>query len=54
MPRLVSLLVKFSGTADHSLSGAIMFNDSLTLDQCERLVTQLAKTALPFQCAHGR
>ncbi|PCH40853.1 hypothetical protein WOLCODRAFT_99424 [Wolfiporia cocos MD-104 SS10] len=34
--------------------GAIMFNDSLTIEQCQRLVKQLAKTALPFQCAHGR
>lgn len=35
-------------------SGAIMFNDSLTIDQCERLISQLSDTALPFQCAHGR
>ncbi|GBE79898.1 hypothetical protein SCP_0211000 [Sparassis crispa] len=34
--------------------GAIMFNDTLTLEQCMRLVHQLAETALPFQCAHGR
>ncbi|KAH9948429.1 hypothetical protein B0H21DRAFT_244966 [Amylocystis lapponica] len=34
--------------------GAIMFNDSLTREQCARLVGQLAETALPFQCAHGR
>ncbi|KDQ08852.1 hypothetical protein BOTBODRAFT_148476 [Botryobasidium botryosum FD-172 SS1] len=34
--------------------GAIMFNDSLTVEQCERLLTQLADTAFPFQCAHGR
>ncbi|KII95000.1 hypothetical protein PLICRDRAFT_33829 [Plicaturopsis crispa FD-325 SS-3] len=34
--------------------GAIMFNDSLTLEQCQRLVQQLSKTAFPFQCAHGR
>ncbi|OBZ76501.1 DNA mismatch repair protein MLH3 [Grifola frondosa] len=34
--------------------GAIMFNDPLTLEQCERLVRELAETALPFQCAHGR
>ncbi|TFY71357.1 hypothetical protein EVG20_g1664 [Dentipellis fragilis] len=34
--------------------GAIMFNDSLDLEQCERLILQLADTALPFQCAHGR
>jgi hypothetical protein len=31
-----------------------MFNDSLTLEQCERLVGQLSATAFPFQCAHGR
>ncbi|TFK68180.1 hypothetical protein BDN72DRAFT_898304 [Pluteus cervinus] len=34
--------------------GAIMFNDPLTLDQCERLVQRLSETAFPFQCAHGR
>lgn len=34
--------------------GAIMFNDPLTLEQCSRLVQDLASTALPFQCAHGR
>jgi DNA mismatch repair protein MLH3 len=31
-----------------------MFNDPLTLAQCEDLVASLAHTALPFQCAHGR
>ena len=31
-----------------------MFNDSLTIDQCERLVRKLSETAFPFQCAHGR
>ena len=35
-------------------TGAIMFNDSLTLGQCQRLVQQLSQTAFPFQCAHGR
>ena len=35
-------------------TGAIMFNDKLELDQCERLVHQLSKTVFPFQCAHGR
>ncbi|KZV63354.1 hypothetical protein PENSPDRAFT_758036 [Peniophora sp. CONT] len=34
--------------------GAIMFNDTLTPSQCKRLVTQLAETAFPFRCAHGR
>ncbi|KAK1231155.1 DNA mismatch repair protein [Marasmius sp. AFHP31] len=34
--------------------GAIMFNDPLNNEQCERLVQQLSETALPFQCAHGR
>ncbi|KAL0067684.1 DNA mismatch repair protein [Marasmius tenuissimus] len=35
-------------------TGAIMFNDPLNNEQCERLVQQLSETALPFQCAHGR
>ncbi|KAI0751023.1 hypothetical protein C8Q80DRAFT_1099789 [Daedaleopsis nitida] len=34
--------------------GAIMFNDTLTLEQCKALVTKLSETSLPFQCAHGR
>ncbi|EFI27752.1 hypothetical protein CC1G_14675 [Coprinopsis cinerea okayama7 len=34
--------------------GAIMFNDPLTREQCERLISQLAQAAYPFQCAHGR
>ncbi|KAI0660771.1 hypothetical protein C8Q70DRAFT_972342 [Cubamyces menziesii] len=34
--------------------GAIMFNDTLTLEQCKRLLDELSETALPFQCAHGR
>ncbi|OAX44046.1 hypothetical protein K503DRAFT_730324 [Rhizopogon vinicolor AM-OR11-026] len=34
--------------------GAIMFNDPLSLEQCQRLVKNLAATAFPFQCAHGR
>ncbi len=34
--------------------GAIMFNDILTLQQCQTLIKALCETALPFQCAHGR
>ena len=34
--------------------GAIMFNDTLSLTQCEQLVRRLSGTAFPFQCAHGR
>ena len=34
--------------------GAIMFNDTLTVGQCKRIVQDLAATAYPFQCAHGR
>ncbi|KAJ3981747.1 hypothetical protein F5890DRAFT_1533745 [Lentinula detonsa] len=34
--------------------GAIMFNDSLSREQCIRLVHQLSETVFPFQCAHGR
>ncbi|KAF1983055.1 hypothetical protein K402DRAFT_456882 [Aulographum hederae CBS 113979] len=33
---------------------AIMFNDTLTTDECTRLVKKLAGCAFPFQCAHGR
>ena len=31
-----------------------MFNDPLTLEQCEYLVKRLTDCAFPFQCAHGR
>lgn len=31
-----------------------MFNDPLTLDQCQELLERLSKCAFPFQCAHGR
>lgn len=31
-----------------------MFNDSLSVPQCAKLVKQLSETAFPFQCAHGR
>ncbi|KAF9057913.1 hypothetical protein BJ165DRAFT_1379790 [Panaeolus papilionaceus] len=34
--------------------GAVMFNDALSIEQCERLVKELSETAFPFQCAHGR
>lgn len=34
--------------------GAIMFNDSLTLEQCKELMGRLAHTSVPFRCAHGR
>lgn len=30
------------------------FNQALTREQCERLLSQLAATAFPFLCAHGR
>ena len=33
---------------------AIMFNDELSIEQCESLVQQLGVCAFPFQCAHGR
>ncbi|KAF2399239.1 hypothetical protein EJ06DRAFT_77932 [Trichodelitschia bisporula] len=33
---------------------AVMFNDELSMTECKRLVGELAGTAFPFQCAHGR
>ncbi|KAF9251479.1 hypothetical protein CBS147339_2695 [Penicillium roqueforti] len=33
---------------------AIMFNDSLNIEECQALVSRLADCAFPFQCAHGR
>lgn len=35
-------------------SGAIMFGDRLSSEQCSRLMRQLAETKQPFICAHGR
>ncbi|KAI9497884.1 histidine kinase-like ATPase [Zychaea mexicana] len=34
--------------------GAIMFNDSLTLEQCRWLIQALSSCRFPFQCVHGR
>ncbi|PGH16391.1 hypothetical protein AJ79_01722 [Helicocarpus griseus UAMH5409] len=33
---------------------SIMFNDSLSREECRNLVSRLALCAFPFQCAHGR
>ena len=33
---------------------AIMFNDQLSREQCQELISKLAECAFPFQCAHGR
>ncbi|RFU30391.1 hypothetical protein B7463_g5934, partial [Scytalidium lignicola] len=37
-----------------SCRSAIMFNDELPNEQCEKLLSRLADCAFPFQCAHGR
>ncbi|KAJ5095267.1 hypothetical protein N7532_007558 [Penicillium argentinense] len=34
--------------------GAIMFNDPLSIDECNTLLSRLSRCAFPFQCAHGR
>jgi DNA mismatch repair protein MLH3 len=33
---------------------AIMFNDTLSMEECQTLVSRLARCVFPFQCAHGR
>ncbi|KAK5676052.1 DNA mismatch repair protein [Elasticomyces elasticus] len=33
---------------------AIMFNDTLSVRQCEELLADLSRCAFPFMCAHGR
>ncbi|KAL9629779.1 MAG: hypothetical protein Q9164_006729 [Protoblastenia rupestris] len=33
---------------------AIMFNDVLSIEEARTLISRLAQTQLPFQCAHGR
>lgn len=37
-----------------SCRSALMFNDRLTVEECEILIKRLALCAFPFQCAHGR
>lgn len=49
------LVISLLPTEEHKQTqGAIMFNDTLSLDQCIQLVRRLSETAFPFQCAHGR
>ncbi|KAI8687664.1 MutL-C domain-containing protein [Fusarium keratoplasticum] len=33
---------------------AIMFNDVLSVEECEQLIFRLSRCVFPFQCAHGR
>lgn len=40
--------------ASRACRSAIKFGDEVPLQECERLVSQLARTDFPFQCAHGR
>ncbi|KAI4125384.1 MAG: hypothetical protein LQ338_004277 [Usnochroma carphineum] len=37
-----------------SCRSSIMFNDELSVEECEILVKRLARCKFPFQCAHGR
>ncbi|ORY09378.1 hypothetical protein BCR34DRAFT_568551 [Clohesyomyces aquaticus] len=47
-PALLSLL------NSRACRSAIMFNDELSLAECQDLVKRLADTVFPFLCAHGR
>lgn len=47
-PRLVEMI------NSRACRSAIMFNDELSIEQCEALIEQLGRCTLPFQCAHGR
>lgn len=49
MPREMLELAK-----SKACRGAVMFEDALDQDQCERLVSRLAGTRNPWACAHGR
>ncbi|XP_055989756.1 DNA mismatch repair protein Mlh3 [Sorex fumeus] len=40
--------------ASQACHGAIKFNDSLSFEECCRLIDALSWCRLPFQCAHGR
>jgi DNA mismatch repair protein MLH3 len=31
-----------------------MFNDQLSIEECNDVLRRLSECALPFQCAHGR
>ncbi|KAG7004719.1 hypothetical protein G7Y79_00024g056690 [Physcia stellaris] len=37
-----------------SCRSAVMFNDEISVEQCQNLIQRLADCAFPFQCAHGR
>ena len=37
-----------------NFSGAIMFGDKLTLEDCKQAINNLKSCNAPFQCAHGR
>ncbi|WZH39290.1 Dna mismatch repair mlh3 [Fusarium acuminatum] len=52
--RSTTLIHIGTSPADLVLLGAIMFNDVLTVEQCEKLVSRLSRCSFPFQCAHGR
>lgn len=40
--------------ASKACRGAITFNTTLSSEVCEKLLTRLSSTELPFLCAHGR
>ena len=40
--------------ASRACRSAIMFGETLSLDQCQTLLDELSQCKLPFQCAHGR
>lgn len=52
--RSESLGVYPSRTSANFPTGAIMFNDQLSREECQELVSRLAQCVFPFQCAHGR
>lgn len=33
---------------------AVMFNDVLSIEECQNLISRLSRCVFPFQCAHGR
>ena len=48
-PKFVSRVL-----ASNACRYATMFGDTLSLEQCEKLIKALSKCQLPFVCAHGR
>jgi DNA mismatch repair protein MLH3 len=48
-PRMIIDILK-----SKACRNAIMFNDALSTNECQKLIDLLSECVFPFQCAHGR